>query len=181
MRGYSDDQTKRKCRFLRGSLKIIIKIIKIIIMVANLKGDATTIILPEISDWRSLPTEPPFGQGRTCHSFIKSRPWPPFSEALQSPPPTRPPPHTIFLASSSPVPTILLNTMAQAATNTQSSSADRPERSRNAKAQARHRAKRKAYIEQVNTYRRPVWLFSLSALTVYTFSSFSISTLTRAT
>lgn len=40
--------------------------------------------------------------------------------------------------------------MAQAATNTQSStSADRPERSRNAKAQARHRAKRKAYIEQL--------------------------------
>jgi hypothetical protein len=30
------------------------------------------------------------------------------------------------------------------------SSADRPERSRNAKAQARHRAKRKAYIEQVS-------------------------------
>ena len=59
--------------------------------------------------------------------------------------------------------------MAQAATNTQSSSADRPERSRNAKAQARHRAKRKAYIEQVHTYRRPVWLFSLSVLTVYTF------------
>lgn len=29
------------------------------------------------------------------------------------------------------------------------SSTDRPERSRNAKAQARHRAKRKAYIEQV--------------------------------
>ncbi|KAH9846072.1 hypothetical protein C2E23DRAFT_693061, partial [Lenzites betulinus] len=28
-------------------------------------------------------------------------------------------------------------------------SADRPERSRNAKAQARHRAKRKAYIEQL--------------------------------
>ena len=27
---------------------------------------------------------------------------------------------------------------------------DRPERSRNAKAQARHRAKRKAYIEQVS-------------------------------
>ena len=32
-----------------------------------------------------------------------------------------------------------------------SSSVDRPERSRNAKAQARHRAKRKAYIEQVRT------------------------------
>ena len=62
--------------------------------------------------------------------------------------------------------------MAQAATNTQSSSADRPERSRNAKAQARHRAKRKAYIEQVHTYRRPVWLFSLSVLTVYTFFFF---------
>ena len=30
------------------------------------------------------------------------------------------------------------------------SAADRPERSRNAKAQARHRAKRKAYIEQVS-------------------------------
>jgi len=29
------------------------------------------------------------------------------------------------------------------------SAADRPERSRNAKAQARHRAKRKAYIEQL--------------------------------
>jgi hypothetical protein len=35
--------------------------------------------------------------------------------------------------------------MAQSTT-----SADRPERSRNAKAQARHRAKRKAYIEQVS-------------------------------
>jgi hypothetical protein len=61
--------------------------------------------------------------------------------------------------------------MAQAVTNTQSSSADRPERSRNAKAQARHRAKRKAYIEQVHAYRRPIWLFSLSVLTVYTFFS----------
>ncbi|KAI0289415.1 hypothetical protein B0F90DRAFT_1657845 [Multifurca ochricompacta] len=40
--------------------------------------------------------------------------------------------------------------MAQAATSNQSvGSADRPERSRNAKAQARHRAKRKAYIEQL--------------------------------
>jgi hypothetical protein len=40
--------------------------------------------------------------------------------------------------------------MAQAATNSQSTAAgDRPERSRNAKAQARHRAKRKAYIEQL--------------------------------
>ncbi|KAI9507116.1 hypothetical protein F5148DRAFT_1208135 [Russula earlei] len=40
--------------------------------------------------------------------------------------------------------------MAQAVSNSQSSSpADRPERSRNAKAQARHRAKRKAYIEQL--------------------------------
>lgn len=34
-------------------------------------------------------------------------------------------------------------------------SADRPERSRNAKAQARHRAKRKAYIEQVCPARHP--------------------------
>jgi len=40
--------------------------------------------------------------------------------------------------------------MAQATTNTQSATGpDRPERSRNAKAQARHRAKRKAYIEQL--------------------------------
>ncbi|KAH9955411.1 hypothetical protein BC827DRAFT_1236913 [Russula dissimulans] len=40
--------------------------------------------------------------------------------------------------------------MAQAATsNSSATSADRPERSRNAKAQARHRAKRKAYIEQL--------------------------------
>jgi hypothetical protein len=40
--------------------------------------------------------------------------------------------------------------MAQAATsNSSTTSADRPERSRNAKAQARHRAKRKAYIEQL--------------------------------
>jgi hypothetical protein len=37
--------------------------------------------------------------------------------------------------------------MAQTPSNTQA--ADRPERSRNAKAQARHRAKRKAYIEQL--------------------------------
>ena len=61
--------------------------------------------------------------------------------------------------------------MAQSATNSQSgSSADRPERSRNAKAQARHRAKRKAYIEQVATaallnaassYAQPT-LYSLS-------------------
>lgn len=39
--------------------------------------------------------------------------------------------------------------MAQSATNSPSVAGDRPERSRNAKAQARHRAKRKAYIEQV--------------------------------
>lgn len=39
---------------------------------------------------------------------------------------------------------------------------DRPERSRNAKAQARHRAKRKAYIEQVS---RGVYFFHSSPLT----------------
>jgi len=40
--------------------------------------------------------------------------------------------------------------MAQATSNNPSTaSSDRPERSRNAKAQARHRAKRKAYIEQL--------------------------------
>lgn len=62
--------------------------------------------------------------------------------------------------------------MAQAATNTQSAtSADRPERSRNAKAQARHRAKRKAYIEQVHTYRLSIWPFNVSVLTAYYVSS----------
>lgn len=39
--------------------------------------------------------------------------------------------------------------MAHSAAESVSSQPDRPERSRNAKAQARHRAKRKAYIEQV--------------------------------
>jgi len=60
--------------------------------------------------------------------------------------------------------------MAQATSNTQSASnADRPERSRNAKAQARHRAKRKAYIEQVHTHRRPVGLPNAPVLTVHSF------------
>lgn len=39
--------------------------------------------------------------------------------------------------------------MAHSAAESVSSQPDRPERSRNAKAQARHRAKRKAYIEQL--------------------------------
>jgi hypothetical protein len=39
--------------------------------------------------------------------------------------------------------------MAQPTSNPSSAGGDRPERSRNAKAQARHRAKRKAYIEQL--------------------------------
>ncbi|KAH7910730.1 hypothetical protein BJ138DRAFT_1172976 [Hygrophoropsis aurantiaca] len=42
-----------------------------------------------------------------------------------------------------------MSSMAHAAGESVSSQADRPERSRNAKAQARHRAKRKAYIEQL--------------------------------
>jgi len=70
--------------------------------------------------------------------------------------------------------------MAQAASNTQSAtSADRPERSRNAKAQARHRAKRKAYIEQVHTYRHLVWSFNVSVLTVYFFLSFYVYSCSR--
>lgn len=57
--------------------------------------------------------------------------------------------------------------MAQATTNTHPvSSADRPERSRNAKAQARHRAKRKAYIEQVYTY--PIALSGYAIILVLT-------------
>jgi hypothetical protein len=46
------------------------------------------------------------------------------------------------------LPLSLLNLLLPMAQST--TSADRPERSRNAKAQARHRAKRKAYIEQVS-------------------------------
>ncbi|KIJ64729.1 hypothetical protein HYDPIDRAFT_131809 [Hydnomerulius pinastri MD-312] len=42
-----------------------------------------------------------------------------------------------------------MSSMAHAAGDSVSSQTDRPERSRNAKAQARHRAKRKAYIEQL--------------------------------
>ncbi|KAG1847867.1 hypothetical protein DFJ58DRAFT_797167 [Suillus subalutaceus] len=42
-----------------------------------------------------------------------------------------------------------MSSMAHSAAESVSSQPDRPERSRNAKAQARHRAKRKAYIEQL--------------------------------
>ena len=50
------------------------------------------------------------------------------------------------------------NSMAQATSNSPSGAAgDRPERSRNAKAQARHRAKRKAYIEQVMLLPHIAW------------------------
>lgn len=45
--------------------------------------------------------------------------------------------------------------MAHSAAESVSSQPDRPERSRNAKAQARHRAKRKAYIEQVSPPQPP--------------------------
>jgi hypothetical protein len=44
-----------------------------------------------------------------------------------------------------------MSSMAHSAAESVSSQPDRPERSRNAKAQARHRAKRKAYIEQVSS------------------------------
>jgi hypothetical protein len=48
-----------------------------------------------------------------------------------------------------------MSSMAHASAESVSSQQpDRPERSRNAKAQARHRAKRKAYIEQVRGLRR---------------------------
>lgn len=48
-----------------------------------------------------------------------------------------------------------MSSMAHAAAEQVSSQqSDRPERSRNAKAQARHRAKRKAYIEQVRRLAR---------------------------
>ena len=89
-RSYSDDQTERKCRFLRGKLIIIIIIINNNNNGRQLQGDAMTIILPEISDWRSLQTDPPSVQGEPVIVY-KSRLWAPFSEALQSPPPTRPP------------------------------------------------------------------------------------------
>src|SRR6267154_2425408 len=45
-----------------------------------------------------------------------------------------------------------MSSMAHSAAESVSSQPDRPERSRNAKAQARHRAKRKAYIEQVSIF-----------------------------
>lgn len=48
-----------------------------------------------------------------------------------------------------------MSSMAHSAAESVSSQPDRPERSRNAKAQARHRAKRKAYIEQVRAAHCP--------------------------
>lgn len=53
-----------------------------------------------------------------------------------------------------------MSSMAHSAAESVSSQPDRPERSRNAKAQARHRAKRKAYIEQVSSIRRELDAFS---------------------
>jgi hypothetical protein len=101
-----------------------------------------------------LANRPPSVQG-DLSTVYKSRS-PLSSQFLQSPPPTRPthpqPGDHLHLATLSSV-LSLSNTMAQPTSNNPSSAgSDRPERSRNAKAQARHRAKRKAYIEQVSSF-----------------------------
>jgi hypothetical protein len=149
-------------------IKIIIP--KIIINGYNVAGRQDDNYSARDFRWQISQTCTPL---RSCQgdlsSFIKSRPFHlsqrRYNRLLPFDPPS--PIHTYL--SYPPLFVTILNNMAQATTNTQSATgSDRPERSRNAKAQARHRAKRKAYIEQVhNICQRPLRLLDVLVLTLH--------------